>query len=185
MDRSKLRQQVENLGRGAQAALARHLGVLPSTANKLLNGSRKITAEEADKIYEFLRQRGAAGEHQPRRMGDVQQSGPGDRLRKIQATMLSDLPRKVGIYSSAGWEALLDSPTILHPHLATEVAEATGLPMSYVQDGVIDDLTREQLAILFAGAAPRRDPPTPAAAAPHKQEPGAPRGRPSAGRKRS
>jgi len=57
MDKAALKKQVDSLGRGGQAALARHLGVLPSTMNKLIRGSRKITADEADKIREFMRQR--------------------------------------------------------------------------------------------------------------------------------
>ena len=185
MDKATLKKQVDSLGRGAQAALARHLGILPSTMNKLIKGSRKITADEADKIREFMRQRGTAGQSPSKSAAGRAAESPGDRLRIIRATMLPDLPRKIGVYSPAGWEALLDSPSLLHPHLAEEVAEATGLPMSYVQDGIIDDLTRDQLAVLFAGAAPRRDPPTPAAAAQRNQGPGAPRDHPSAGRKRS
>lgn len=180
-----LKKQVDSLGRGAQAALARHLDILPSTMNKLIKGSRKITADEADKIREFMRQQGAAAESRPKSAAGRSPESPGDRLRKIKVTMTPDLPRKIGVYSAAGWEALLDSPSLLHPHLAEEVAEATGLPMSYVKDGVIDDLTRDQLAVLFAGAAPRRDPPKSGEGAQRKPEPGAPRDRPSVDRKRS
>ena len=58
MNKAALQKQVESLGRGAQAALARHLDLSPSTANKLLKGSRKISADEADKIREFFTLRG-------------------------------------------------------------------------------------------------------------------------------
>lgn len=54
MDKKWLRQQLETRGRGAQAALAAHLGLSASVTNKLVNGSRRIMAEEADLIWAFL-----------------------------------------------------------------------------------------------------------------------------------
>ena len=54
MDKKWLRQQLETRGRGAQAALAAHLGLSPSVTNKLVNGSRRILAEEADLIWAFF-----------------------------------------------------------------------------------------------------------------------------------
>lgn len=54
MDKKWLRQQLEARGRGAQAALAAHLGLSASVTNKLVNGSRRIMADEADLIRSFL-----------------------------------------------------------------------------------------------------------------------------------
>ena len=54
MDKKWLRQQLEARGRGAQAALAAHLGLSASVTNKLINGSRRIMADEADRIRRFL-----------------------------------------------------------------------------------------------------------------------------------
>ena len=54
MDKKWLRQQLDARGRGAQAALAAHLGLSASVTNKLINGSRRIMADEADRIRRFL-----------------------------------------------------------------------------------------------------------------------------------
>lgn len=54
MDKKWLRQQLDARGRGAQAALAAHLGLSPSVTNKLINGDRRIMADEADRIRQFL-----------------------------------------------------------------------------------------------------------------------------------
>lgn len=54
MDKKWLRHELAMRGRGTQAALAAHLGLSPSVTNKLINGSRRILADEADRIREFL-----------------------------------------------------------------------------------------------------------------------------------
>lgn len=54
MDKKWLRQQLAERGRGAQTALAAHLGLSPSVTNKLVNGSRRIMADEADLIRAFF-----------------------------------------------------------------------------------------------------------------------------------
>lgn len=54
MDKKQLKQQLDALPRGAQAALAAHLGYSASVTNKLINGPRRIMADEADKIREFF-----------------------------------------------------------------------------------------------------------------------------------
>lgn len=140
-----------------------------------------LVAELTGYAFEYLRT-GKGPKHDAPSSPDA---SAGDRIRRIQDRMRLDLARDVGVKSPELWDAILDSLALVHPHIAEEVCNRTGLPMSYVQDGVIDDLSRDQLAVLFAGAAPRRDPPTPGAAAPHKQAPGAPRGRLSASQRRS
>lgn len=54
MDKKWLRQQLDARGRGAQAALAAHLGLSASVTNKMINGDRRIMADEADRIRQFL-----------------------------------------------------------------------------------------------------------------------------------
>lgn len=54
MDKKWLKQQIDARGRGAQAALAAHLGLSASVTNKLINGERRIMADEADRIRQFL-----------------------------------------------------------------------------------------------------------------------------------
>ena len=54
MDKKWLKQQLYARGRGAQAALAAHLGLSASVTNKLINGDRRIMADEADRIRQFL-----------------------------------------------------------------------------------------------------------------------------------
>ena len=55
MDKDWLREQLRIRGRGAQVQLASVLGIHPTVANKLVNGPRKITSEEADKIRAWLK----------------------------------------------------------------------------------------------------------------------------------
>jgi hypothetical protein len=54
MDKKWLKQQLDARGRGAQAALAAHLGLSASVTNKLIKGDRRIMADEADRIRQFL-----------------------------------------------------------------------------------------------------------------------------------
>lgn len=64
MDKDWLREQLRQRGRGAQVQLAAVLGVHPTVVNKLVNGPRKITSDEADKIRAWLK--GAAPEPEQR-----------------------------------------------------------------------------------------------------------------------
>lgn len=118
----------------------------------------------------------------PRKDAAPPKAEAGERLRRIQDTFEPLLASKISVNSSAAWEALLNSLSIMHPHLAKEVADATGLPLSYVEHGVIADLTRPQLEILFAGA-PRQ--PSASEGGSHKPTPSSRPPRPSAGRRRS
>lgn len=54
MDKKWLQDELARHGRGAQTALAKHLGLNPTVVSKLVRSDRKITSEEADKIREFL-----------------------------------------------------------------------------------------------------------------------------------
>ena len=56
MDKDWLKQELDRRGHGAQAALAEFLGMSASVMSKTLNTSRKISAEEADRIREWLGQ---------------------------------------------------------------------------------------------------------------------------------
>ena len=58
MDKAWLKQELERRGRGAQTALAEHLGIRASVMSKILNMDRKISAEEADRIRAWLGQLG-------------------------------------------------------------------------------------------------------------------------------
>jgi transcriptional regulator with XRE-family HTH domain len=55
MDKDWLRKQLKDRGRGAQMQLAEALGLHPTVVNKLVNGTRKISSDEADKIRAWLK----------------------------------------------------------------------------------------------------------------------------------
>lgn len=54
MDKKALRRVLDEIGRGAQTLLGHYLRLSPSTMSKLVNGDRKISANEAARIRQWL-----------------------------------------------------------------------------------------------------------------------------------
>ena len=88
MDKDWLKQELDRRGHGAQAALAEFLGMSASVMSKTLNTPRKISAEEADRIREWLGQprQPAAGPPPPR--------APSTARRPAQSLASVDLRRQ-------------------------------------------------------------------------------------------
>lgn len=55
MDKEWLRNELRKRGRGAQVQLAAVLGIHATVMNKMINGPRKISSDEADKIRAWLK----------------------------------------------------------------------------------------------------------------------------------
>jgi hypothetical protein len=93
MDKAWLKQELKRRGRGAQAALAEHLGIAESVMSKILNMDRKISAEEAGRISAWLGQPGppAAGPSPP---SAASRSAPPPARRAAQALTPVDLRRQ-------------------------------------------------------------------------------------------
>lgn len=83
MDKKWLQQEIEIRGRGAQVSLAEHCKISTSVLNKLIRGTRKITAIEADKIREWL------AKHPPQVSDGVEQQEP---PRPTEAVPAPDAP---------------------------------------------------------------------------------------------
>lgn len=108
----------------------------------------------------------------------------GRRLYAIRAALCPDLPAQIGVASEVAWEALTDRPGGLHPRIAQQVADVTGLPVEYVEDGDPSALTREQAVSLLVEAF-REDEATHSKADLPKKAPSSSRPAQAASRKRS
>lgn len=75
-------------------------------------------------------------------------SSAGRRIENIRRALCPDLPNRLGINNDVVWSALIDQPGGLHPRLAALTAEATGLPLTYIEDADPSGLTRKQLVAL-------------------------------------
>ena len=100
----------------------------------------------------------------------------GERLRLIEAAC-PDLLQKIRIFDPFVWAALIEGMKNISPRLAKVVADATDLPVSYVQLGIKSELTREQALKFVPGS---RDRPSSLEEDSHSAEPvGRPARRPA------
>lgn len=111
-------------------------------------------------------------------------STAGQRIEGIRAALCPDLPSRLGIMTEITWLALIDHPGDVHPLIADQVADATGVPLSYIVDGDTSGLSRDQAGPLLADALRRNAPKSAIADPPREERASSPGGR-AADRKRS
>jgi phage repressor protein C with HTH and peptisase S24 domain len=80
MDGKWLAEQFGKTGR-SQSALARHLGVLPSTVNKMVKGKRQIKATEVDAIRRFFSEPSESDANTEKM--DISAAAPGRTMSEI------------------------------------------------------------------------------------------------------
>lgn len=93
MDKKTIKALLEKTGK-SQADLGRHLGLSDSVMSKLLNGTRRLRADEAEKITRFFSEPGPSYEKRP--VSDVR---PVDT--PVAITPRSMMPRDVPILGTA------------------------------------------------------------------------------------
>src|SRR5262245_34937228 len=92
MDKTTLKRELERRGHGAQTALAEHLGIAPSIVSRMLNSSRKISADEADRIRAWLGQPDQAARALSPAAATAAPWAPAQAMARLPRSSRADLP---------------------------------------------------------------------------------------------